>query len=142
MNTVDTPVVHRLTESERESIRDWLAGSLNRPQVAKDQWEKGGIAALALGRRFSAVRLTEPLVYAVTGSRMSVHVTRALASALRGPVLHAPSIQRFYAFTPPAAPTWEHSPYAEYLAATTTWACPPSSSPTPRTVSKATGPCP
>ncbi|WP_331445077.1 hypothetical protein [Streptomyces xanthochromogenes] len=115
MNTVDTPVVHPLTESERESIRDWLAGSLNRPQVAKDQWEKGGIAALALGRRFSAVRLTEPLVYAITGSRMSVQATRALASALRGPVLHAPSIQRFYAFTPPASPTWGHSPYAEYL---------------------------
>ncbi|MFD7020039.1 hypothetical protein [Streptomyces sp. NPDC059928] len=115
MNTVDIPLVHPLTESEREAIRDWLAGSLKRPQAAKDQWEKGGIAPLALGRRFSAVRLSEPLVYAVTESRMSVHVTRVLASALRGPVLHAPSIRRFYAFTPPVAAAWGHSPHAEYL---------------------------
>ncbi|MFE9116095.1 hypothetical protein [Streptomyces sp. NPDC007172] len=115
MNTVDIPRVHPLTEPERKPIRDWLAGSLNRPQVAKDQWEKGGIAALALGRRFSAVRLTEPLVYAITESRMSVDVAHVLASALHGPVLHAPSTRRFYAFTPPAAPAWGWSPHAEYL---------------------------
>ncbi|GHB80135.1 hypothetical protein GCM10010331_79570 [Streptomyces xanthochromogenes] len=108
-------LAHHLTEPEREAIRDWLASSLNRPQAAKEQWEKGGIASLALGRRFSAVRLTEPLVYATAESRMSVHVSRALASALHGPVLHAPSTRRFYAFTPPVAPDWGWSPHAEYL---------------------------
>ncbi|GGY69693.1 hypothetical protein [Streptomyces xanthochromogenes] len=125
MNTVDTPVVHPLTEAEREAIRDWLAGSLNRPHVARRQWAKGGIATLALGRRYSAVCLTEPLVYAMTESSRPIHVTGVLASAFQGPVLHAPSIGRFYAFTPPAAPAWRHSPYAEYLGRDTYLGVPP-----------------
>ncbi|MEU3499956.1 hypothetical protein ABZ726_04010 [Streptomyces hundungensis] len=106
---------HPLTTSERDAISDWLAGSLSRPHLAKEQWKQGGIATLALGRRFSAVRLTETLVYAVTESTLPVQVTRVLATTLQGPVLHAPSTRRFYAFTPSAAPTWGHSPHAEYL---------------------------
>lgn len=125
MYSLDTPPAHPLTESEREAIRDWLAGSLNRPQVALDQWEKGGIAALALGRRFSAVRLTETLVYAVNESMLPVTVSRELAAALHGPVLHTPSTRRFYAFTPPASPAWGHSPHAEYLGRDTYLGVPP-----------------
>ncbi|MEV6720622.1 hypothetical protein AB0M94_06780 [Streptomyces xanthochromogenes] len=115
MNSLDAPLLHPLTEAQREAIRDWLAGSLNRPEVAKDQWASGGIATLALGRRFSAVRLTEPLVYTITESSKPMHVTGVLASTLLGPVLHTPSTRRFYAFTPAAPPSWGYSPHAEYL---------------------------
>ncbi|MEV5944803.1 hypothetical protein AB0L92_40015, partial [Streptomyces sp. NPDC051994] len=83
-------LAHPLTESEQEEIADWLAGSLNRPHVAKEHWKQGGIATLALGRRFSAIRLTEPLVYAVTASTLPATVTRVLAAALHGPVIHVP----------------------------------------------------
>lgn len=87
--------------------------------------EEGGIATLALGRRFSVVRLTEPLVYAVTASTLPVTVTRVLASALHGPVIHTPSTRRFYAFTPPAAPTQGLGPHAEYLGCDTYLGVPP-----------------
>ncbi|MFE3520214.1 hypothetical protein ACFXOD_01225 [Streptomyces sp. NPDC059161] len=125
MNTVDTPLAQPLTAAEREAICDWLAGSLKRPQAARDQWRNGGIAALALGRRFSAVRLTEPLVYAVTASTLPATVTRVLASALHGPVIHTPQGRRFYALTPPAEPTWGLGPHAEYLGSDTYLGVPP-----------------
>ncbi|MFE9570783.1 hypothetical protein ACFYMW_20055 [Streptomyces sp. NPDC006692] len=125
MSTLHTPFAHRLTEAEREAVRDWLAGSSKRPQAAKDQWRKGGIAALALGRRFSAVRLTEPLVHAVTTSALPATVTRVLASTLNGPVIHDPQGRRFYALTPPAEPTRALGPHAEYLGSDTYLGVPP-----------------
>ncbi|MEV8526128.1 hypothetical protein AB0451_18490 [Streptomyces sp. NPDC052000] len=126
MNTVGTPLAQSLTEAEREAIHDWLAGSLRRPQVAKDLWRKGGIATLALGRRFSAVRLTEPLVYAVTAAgTLPETVTRVLAAALHGPVIHDPQGRRFYALTPPAEPTWGLGQHAEYLGSDTYLGVPP-----------------
>ncbi|MFE3522239.1 hypothetical protein ACFXOD_11695 [Streptomyces sp. NPDC059161] len=125
MNTVDTPLAHPLPEAEREAIHDWLAGSSRRPQVAKGLWQKGNIATLALGRRFSAVRLTEPLVYAVTADTLPETVTRVLAAALHGPVIHDPQGRRFYALTPPAEPTWGPGRHAEYLGSDTYLGVPP-----------------
>ena len=142
MSTLHTPLAHRLTEAEREAVRDWLAGSSKRPQAAKDQWRKGGIAALALGRRFSAVRLTEPLVHAVTTSALSATVTRVLASTLNGPVIHDPQGRRFYALTPRPSQPGRSARTPSTSAATPTSACRPSNSSTPTTDWTATGPSP
>lgn len=125
MHVSGTSLSSPLTEAEQEAISEWLAGSLRRPQAARDQWQKGGIASLALGRRFSAVRLTEPLVYATTASTRPATVTRVLAAALHGPVIHTPQTRRFYALTPPAAPTWGLGPHAEYLGHDTYLGVPP-----------------
>lgn len=125
MRVSGTSLSNPLTETEQEAVRDWLAGSLNRPQAARDQWRNGGIATLALGRRFSAIRLTEPLVYAVTASTLPATVTRVLASALHGPVIHTPQSRRFYALTPPEPPTWGTGPHAEYLGYDTYLGVPP-----------------
>ncbi|MFJ8309805.1 MULTISPECIES: hypothetical protein [unclassified Streptomyces] len=115
MSTPGTSIAQPLTEAERAAISGWLAGSLNRPQEAWNQWKDGSIATLAMGRRFSAVRLSEPLVYAVTASKLPDTVTRVLASALHGPVIHDPQGRRFYALTSPAVPTWGLGRHAEYL---------------------------
>lgn len=111
MSTLGTPLAHSLTEAER-AISGWLAGSLNRPQEAWNQWEDGPIAMLALGRLFSAVRLADELVYAVAVGEGATVVLRA---CLRGPVIHDPRGRRFYALVPPSPPPPSLGPYATHL---------------------------
>ncbi|KOU46046.1 hypothetical protein [Streptomyces sp. WM6378] len=111
MSTLGTPLARSLTEAER-AISSWLAGSLNRPQEAWDQWANGPIALLALGRRFSAVRLADELVYAVAVGQGATAVLRA---CLRGPVIHDPRGRRFYALVPPSPSPRSLGPYATHL---------------------------
>ncbi|MEU3501548.1 hypothetical protein ABZ726_12495 [Streptomyces hundungensis] len=89
----------------------WLAGSLNRPRNAHQEWTAYGVALLALGRRFSAVRLAEELVRAAVRSTD----TAAVNNALHGPVIHDPRGQWFYALVPSAPPIQDLGPYAAHL---------------------------
>ncbi|WP_406508814.1 hypothetical protein [Streptomyces sp. NBC_00212] len=115
MNIPDTSRPTSLTQSERETTSRWLAGSLNRPANARQEWTANGIAILALGRRLSAVRVTEDLVYAVIASTVPATVARVLRDVLRGPVIHDPRGQRSYALVPPSPSSGSLGPYATYL---------------------------
>ncbi|MEV5941306.1 hypothetical protein [Streptomyces sp. NPDC051994] len=102
--------------AQREAVAAWLADSLNKPSNARQQWADGHVAVLALGRRFSAVRLAEELVYA-----LALHddndfvVTTTVLHMLNGPVIHDPCGRRFYALVPPASPGPSLGPYATFL---------------------------
>lgn len=103
------------TTLEREAVAAWLASSLNKPESARAQWNTGAIALLALGRRFSAIRLSDQLVYAVSRTELPEQVARVLAAALQGPVIHDPQGRRFYALVPPTEPTGHLGEHAAYL---------------------------
>lgn len=95
-------------------VAAWLADSLNRPDDARRQWMDGHVALLALGRRFSAVRLADELVYAVAVGEGAI-ATAVLRECLRGPVIHDPHNRRFYALVPPSPPGPGLGRYATYL---------------------------
>jgi hypothetical protein len=102
------------TNAEREAVATWLADSLNRPDDARRQWTDGHVALLALGRRFSAVRLADELVYAVAVGKGAI-ATAVLRECLRGPVIHDPRSHRFYALVPCSPPGPGLGQYATYL---------------------------
>ncbi|AYG83151.1 hypothetical protein DWB77_05347 [Streptomyces hundungensis] len=104
----------RTTADRDAAVAVWLADSLNRPAGAREQWEEYHLAVLALGRRFSAVRLADDLVYAVAATAGPVTATAALRR-LRGPVIHDVRGHRFYALVPPSPPSQSLGPYATYL---------------------------
>ncbi|MFI6048678.1 hypothetical protein ACIBCO_01170 [Streptomyces violascens] len=103
------------TDAGREAVAAWLAESLNRPGNARQEWADTGVAVLALGRRFSAVRLAEEFVYASIGSTGPDTVARVLRHVLCGPVIHDPRGQRFYALVPSSPSSGSLGPYATYL---------------------------
>ena len=100
--------------AQREAVAAWLAESLNRPGDARRQWMDGHLAVLALGRRFSAVRLAAELVYAVAAGPDPATATTVLR-ALNGPVVHDPRNRRFYALVPPSSPGPDLGRYATHL---------------------------
>ncbi|WP_438296324.1 hypothetical protein [Streptomyces sp. HUAS TT7] len=103
------------TDAEREAaVAAWLADSLNRPGDARQQWAGGHLAVLALGRRFSAVRLADELVYTVAADADPATASTVLRS-LRGPVIHDPRNRRFYALVPSSPPGPSLGRYATHL---------------------------
>ncbi|WP_147267381.1 hypothetical protein [Streptomyces sp. SDr-06] len=98
--------------AQREAVTAWLAESLNRPGNARQEWEESHVAVLALGRRFSAVRLTEELVHAVAAAEGASAIT--VLRTLNGPVIHDPYGHRFYALVP-SSPGSDLGPYAQHL---------------------------
>lgn len=100
--------------AQREAVATWLADSLSRPADARKQWSDFHLAVLALGGRFSAVRLTDDLVYAVAAAAGPVTASEALGR-LRGPVIHDIQGRRFYALVPPSPPPPSLGPYAAHL---------------------------
>lgn len=96
---------------QHEAVVTWLASSLSRPSDARRQWADFHLAVLALGSRFSAVRLADDLVYAVAGRGTANDALRNL----RGPVIHDMRGRRFYALVPPSPPPPSLGPYAAHL---------------------------
>ncbi|MGW1870773.1 hypothetical protein ACWCPS_35200 [Streptomyces mauvecolor] len=111
---MSTHLSHSWTETQR-AVAGWLADSLQKPGNARQEWSDTGIAVLALGRRFAAVRLAEELVYAVTASVDPDTVGPVLRDVLRGPVIHDPRGQRFYALVPASPSAGNLGRYATYL---------------------------
>ncbi|WP_329462074.1 hypothetical protein [Streptomyces sp. NBC_01431] len=102
-------------DGQRAAVAAWLASSLKRPSNAGQEWTDVGIAVLALGRRFSAVRIAEELVYAVTADTNHATLAHLLRDILHGPVIHDPRGQRFYALVPPSPSNGSLGRYATYL---------------------------
>ncbi|MGW2865263.1 hypothetical protein [Streptomyces sp. NPDC001205] len=104
------------TDAARQAaVSAWLAGSLNRPHNACQEWQESHVAVLALGRRFSAVRLTEKLVYAVAAAEGTTAATATtVLRTLNGPVIHDPYGHRYYALVP-SSPGSDLGPYAKHL---------------------------
>jgi hypothetical protein len=69
-------------------IAEWLARAHPLPEQARAEWSSQGVALLPLGRHFAAVRVDGSLMRAALGSDSPGVVTEALASTLRGPVIH------------------------------------------------------
>ncbi|MGW2859054.1 hypothetical protein [Streptomyces sp. NPDC001205] len=67
---------------------------------------------LALGRRFSAIRLAQELVQAVATADGTTAIT--VLRTLNGPVIHDPYGRRFYALLP-SSPASDFGPYAKHL---------------------------
>ncbi|WP_406507745.1 hypothetical protein [Streptomyces sp. NBC_00212] len=106
--------MHVVADDERE-ISTWLAGTLNIPEQAYVEWQQGHIALLALGRRFSAVRLSQDLVQAVAESAHHEVVSAVMKEALRGPLIHDPQGRHYYALVRPSEPPADLGPHAKYL---------------------------
>lgn len=110
MNTLGTP----LAEGHRKAVASWLADSLNRPANAHEQWADCRLAILALGRRFSAFRLADELVYVVAADTNPAIASTVLGT-LGGPVIHDPRNGRFYVLVPSSPPGPGFGRYATYL---------------------------
>ncbi|MFF4188522.1 hypothetical protein ACFYZ9_35520 [Streptomyces sp. NPDC001691] len=112
MKTQDTHAAQPASEVGHAAVAEWLAASLHRPGSAYRQWADCLLASLALGRRFSAVRLTDHMVYAAAGKPSAVG---AFLRILAGPVIHAPHSRAFYALVPPSSPGPDLGRHATYL---------------------------
>lgn len=99
----------------REAVAAWLADSLNQPESAREQWADCRLAVLALGKQFSAVRISSELVYAVAASHRDLTTASMVLHSLDGPVIHDPRGRRFYALVPPSSPGPDLGPHATYL---------------------------
>ncbi|MFG3281619.1 hypothetical protein [Streptomyces sp. NPDC048111] len=101
------------TTTGHQAVAAWLASSLNRPEDAYRQWADRHVALLALGRRFSAVRLAHELLYAVAAQDSAT--TDAVLRKLHGPVIHDARNRQFYALVPSSPPGAAIGPCAAYL---------------------------
>ncbi|WP_123628490.1 hypothetical protein [Streptomyces sp. SAI-097] len=88
----------------------WLLSALRHRERARMEWQEHGITLLPLGTLFSAVRLPQRLVLAVTGGTgPSPEVDAVLGKALGGgPVICDPHGHRYYALVPASMPTTWH----------------------------------
>ncbi|MFF4185031.1 hypothetical protein ACFYZ9_17705 [Streptomyces sp. NPDC001691] len=106
--------MHTATHAARDAaVEAWLTADLKRPSYAHEEWQRHHLACLALGRRFSAVRLTDEVVYAAAGQVPGLAV--AVLRGLDGPVIHDPYGRRFYALVPPSPPKPCLGPGATHL---------------------------
>ncbi|MFD5238036.1 hypothetical protein [Streptomyces tendae] len=94
----------------RLAAEHWLLSTVRDPSGARREWRQHGIALLPLGTLFSAVRLPQRLVVAVTGGAgPSDEVDAFLDEALGGgPVICDPRGHRYYALVPASMPTTWH----------------------------------
>lgn len=91
------PCTERDSETER-----WLLSSLvgaSRDQ-ARAEWQALGMTLLPLGAHFSAVRIPGVLVQAAARSHDRPTMVVRLTECLRGPVIHDPCFDRYYALVP------------------------------------------
>ncbi|KPC86242.1 hypothetical protein ADL35_12195 [Streptomyces sp. NRRL WC-3753] len=100
------------TADRRLATAHWLLSTHRDPRRARLEWEQHGLALLPLGTLFSAVRLPERLVLAVTGGLgPSGAVDTVLDEAFEGgPVICDPDGRRYYALVPASVPvTWHQA---------------------------------
>ncbi|CAM5234778.1 hypothetical protein [Streptomyces fumanus] len=90
------------------TVADWLLSAHPSPRDARAEWAEHGIAVLALGTLFSALRIPGRVVQAVAASTDPADIDAVLDETLGGgPVIcdiHGP---RYYALVPANVPrTW------------------------------------
>ena len=105
------------TADRRLAIEQWLASAhIESPAQARRDWRRTGVALLALGTLFSAVRIPLRLALApIGGVRPSAEADDFLAQVLEdGPVICNPAGRRYYALVPASMPTTWHQAADEW----------------------------
>ncbi|MER7403805.1 hypothetical protein ABT373_15265 [Streptomyces sp. NPDC000070] len=99
------------TAERRLATEHWLLATLPTPlrDRARWEWEQHRVAILPLGGLFSAVRMPERLLTALSTSTEAACVDDFLAEALGGgPVICDPRFSRYYALVPSGMPATLH----------------------------------
>jgi hypothetical protein len=91
------PCTERDFETERWLLSTLVGEGRDRARV---EWQELGMTVLPLGTHFSAVRIPGALVHAAAKGDEQSTVTMRLAEYLRGPVIHDPGFDRYYALVP------------------------------------------
>lgn len=101
------------TATDTESaITNWLARSLDTPEVARQDWRSCRLAMLRTGGVFDAVRIPQRLVHAAVGSTEPEVVSGTLAELLDGPVI-CDRATWYYALVPQSTSETWRSPLAQ-----------------------------
>ena len=103
------PVVRSQTEWEAEVVR-WLLTAADDKRQALEEWQRSGVALLACGDVFEAVRIPAHIVQAAAATDEPDRLDKYLAHALfGGPVIIDPHSRWYYALVPPrTAHRWRH----------------------------------
>ncbi|MEU6918592.1 hypothetical protein [Streptomyces olindensis] len=99
-------LIHPTTD-RRLAAEHWLLAALPAPLRcrARWEWEQQRVAMLPLGGLFSAVRIPEHLLTALSASTEADRLDEFLAEALGGgPVICDPRFSRYYALVPASMP--------------------------------------
>ncbi|MEU6375514.1 hypothetical protein [Streptomyces sp. NPDC046909] len=98
-------------------VERWLLSSLVREgrDRSRVEWQELGVTVLPLGDHLSAVRIPGALVRAAVQCDEGSAVGARLAERLRGPVIHDPGFDRYYALVPTSAGPVRVPPGTEYL---------------------------
>ncbi len=100
------------TADRQLAAEHWLLSTLKERDHARMEWQAHGVTLLPLGGLFSAVRLPQRLVLAVTGGTgPSAEADAFLSEAFTGgPVICDPKGRRYYALVPATMPvTWHQA---------------------------------
>ncbi|GGX26636.1 hypothetical protein [Streptomyces lomondensis] len=103
-------LIHPTTD-RRLATEHWLLATLPAPlrDRARSEWEQHRVAMLPLGGLFSAVRIPERLLTALSISTEAGCLDEFLAEALGGgPVICDPRFSRYYALVPAGMPATLH----------------------------------
>ncbi|MEU6381850.1 hypothetical protein [Streptomyces sp. NPDC046909] len=107
-------LVHSRAEREL-AVGQWLLLAAPDTGRARTEWSRTGIALLACGALFAAVRLSARLVHAASGTDDEQRIDDFLAEALHGgPAFVDLHIQRYYALVPRSTADrkeWRGCPY-------------------------------
>lgn len=117
----DGSVLVRTTPEHQMAIHAWLLSTLGGPgrERARVEWQELGVTVLPLGKHLSAVRIPGDLVRAAAQCDEASEVGACLAERLRGPVIHDPGFDRYYALVPTSAGPVQSAPGTEYLSSGT-----------------------
>ncbi|MEU0058485.1 hypothetical protein [Streptomyces sp. NPDC006334] len=114
-------VLVHLRQDREQGARSWLLLSAQDIDVARQEWNRAGVALLRCGALFAAVRIDADLVHAAAGTSDDGEVNEYLAAVLAGPVFRSQHRGRYYALVPASAAArreWRerrYAPHAECL---------------------------
>lgn len=101
--------------AQQHAVTRWLLSAARATQQARQEWREYGVALLACGDAFSAVRISASLVHAAAGSAHPGKVDSYLGRILDGgPVCVDVYSQYYYALARPDA-QWPSFPGTELL---------------------------
>ncbi|MDQ0595906.1 hypothetical protein QF037_000251 [Streptomyces canus] len=106
------PRAERGVETERWLLSGLAGAGRDR---ARMEWQELTVTLLPLGRHFAVVRIPGAMVRAAAASHDRPTVNVRLAECLRGPVIHDPGFDRYYALVLPGSGQVRTAPGMGYL---------------------------